>query len=160
MDYALVYITILSLGMVTNRFDKFHDALWQFDWYFMPIKMQQIYLLFMLNCQHPVIIRGLANIWCTRETFKSVSISLNFEFWVLNWKLFVHLKCNNLYSFLTVTDSENGVFVFHGTPPIWLKHFQRNSNLFQGNVWATKFWMKKLLESNNLFNILFVCLLI
>lgn len=59
-------------GMVTNRFDEFHDELWQFNWYSFPIEMQKAFLIFMVNVHKPATIEGYANILCTRELFKQV----------------------------------------------------------------------------------------
>ena len=58
--------------MVTSRFDKFHDKLQQCNWYSFSTEMQRLYLMFMMNAQQPVMIKGYANILCTRDTYKKV----------------------------------------------------------------------------------------
>lgn len=60
-------------GMVTDRFDKFHNELWQsVEWHMYPAEVQRLYLMFMGNAQQIAFIKGYANIECTRDTFKRV----------------------------------------------------------------------------------------
>lgn len=60
---------------VMNQFGKFNDQLCQCNWYLLPIEIQRILVIAMLNTQQPVIIRGIANAMCTREVFKKVQFS-------------------------------------------------------------------------------------
>lgn len=59
-------------GVATDRFDKFHIELCQFKWYLMPVEIQRIHLMFMLNVRTSAKIKGYANVFCTREMYKSV----------------------------------------------------------------------------------------
>lgn len=60
-------------GMVTKEFDAFDGQLCQSNWYLYPTKMQKLYLIFMLDAQQPMLIRGWGTITCTREFFKEAS---------------------------------------------------------------------------------------
>lgn len=59
-------------AMVTEQFDVFDDEIYFCNWYLLPIKMQKMHLIFIQNTQEPAVIRGYANIRCTREIFKMV----------------------------------------------------------------------------------------
>lgn len=58
--------------MVTAEFQMISNELDQCKWYFLPLKMQQTLLIFIVNAQQSTFIRGYGNIYCTRETFKNV----------------------------------------------------------------------------------------
>ena len=77
-SFFAIFIFCECGNMVTNRFDKFHGELWQCDWYLFEIELQQIYLMFMTNAQQSAMIKGHANILCTRETFKKVILFFKF----------------------------------------------------------------------------------
>lgn len=64
-------------GRVTTTFDKFDAQLCQSNWYLYSIKMQRIILIFTLDTQQLVPIRGYGSIVCSREFFQSVI----FRFW-------------------------------------------------------------------------------
>ena len=57
---------------LTGKFERFDDDLWEQNWYLYPIKLQQMFLIFGLDTQQPVNVRGYGNILCTRETLKKV----------------------------------------------------------------------------------------
>lgn len=59
---------------VTQHFNLFDDEIYRCEWYLLPIKLQKLHLIFMLNTQQPTIIRGYPQIFCTREIFKAVKI--------------------------------------------------------------------------------------
>lgn len=59
---------------VTTQFDTFDEQLCQSHWYFYPIEMQRIVLIFMLDSQQLVSIRGFGSIVCCRGFFQSVSL--------------------------------------------------------------------------------------
>lgn len=58
--------------MVCEECNLFNEELHQCDWYLFPIEMQQMYLIFLSDTQQLTIVRGYANILCTRDTFKKV----------------------------------------------------------------------------------------
>lgn len=60
--------------MVTTASNAYDADVYCCGWYLLPIKMQKMYLIFKSNTQHPMIIRGYANIKCTREIFKEVNL--------------------------------------------------------------------------------------
>lgn len=72
----MVFIICEFGGMMTDRFEAFNHNLCQCKWYLYTAELQRLYLLFVVNTQHPVIIRGYGNIICTRETFKKVTDAL------------------------------------------------------------------------------------
>lgn len=74
--FAYLY-TFCELGeMVCKEFETFDNELNQCNWYAFPLKIQQIFIIFMVNTQQPTTVRGYGNILCTRETFKKVIFSL------------------------------------------------------------------------------------
>lgn len=73
-SFALVYF-LCELGqMVTNRFGVFNTELYRCHWYFFPIKIQRMLMIFMLDTQQPVFIKSSGNIMCTCEVFKKVAV--------------------------------------------------------------------------------------
>lgn len=71
-SFVAIFIFCQFGEMVIDRFEKFHSELWQCDWYACPGEIQRMYLMFMVNAQQPAVIKGYANILCTREMFKKV----------------------------------------------------------------------------------------
>lgn len=57
---------------VTRQFHLFDVEIYGCGWYLLPIRMQKMHLIFMMNTQQPALIQGYGNIWCTRDTFKKV----------------------------------------------------------------------------------------
>lgn len=51
-------------------------------WYLLPLKMQRIYAIVMINAQQRMVIEGFANTHCTREAFKKVMAGL------VKWRAF------------------------------------------------------------------------
>ena len=74
--YAIIGLYCSCGEMVTNGFEIINDELKQCKWYLLPLKIQQMISIFVANAQQPTFIRGFGNIFCTRETFKIVSIKL------------------------------------------------------------------------------------
>lgn len=70
--FVLIFLLCEFGGMVTDRFERFYDDLCQCEWNLLPMDMQRIYLMFVLNAQQPAMIRGFASIVCTRVFFSKV----------------------------------------------------------------------------------------
>lgn len=66
-------------AMVTNQFKIFNERLCQCNWYFFPIDVQRIFLIYMLDAQDPIFISGYGNILCTRDSFKNVIFLVDHE---------------------------------------------------------------------------------
>lgn len=78
-DYSQFVIHNLLLsselgGRVTTQFNVFDEQLCQSRWYLYPIKLQRIVLIFTLDAQQSVPIRGYGTIVCSREFFQSASL--------------------------------------------------------------------------------------
>lgn len=58
--------------MLSYQFRMFNEELWQRDWYLFPIELQRMLVIFMLDTEQSMIIRGYGNIKCTRDAFKGV----------------------------------------------------------------------------------------
>lgn len=67
---------------VSNQFSKLSEDILKCDWYWLPHKLQRMFIIIMINAQEPVFIRGFGNIKCTRTSFKQVNIFVwkNHEF--------------------------------------------------------------------------------
>lgn len=65
----VIIIGFCEIGeMVSNQFNSFNAELVECNWYLYPIKMQQMFMIFMSNAQQPTNIHGYGNILCTRRT--------------------------------------------------------------------------------------------
>lgn len=49
-----------------------HEEYGQVNWYFLPIEMQQTFLMIMAHNNRLTTIHGYGNILCIRDTFKKV----------------------------------------------------------------------------------------
>lgn len=47
--------------------------IYQCDWYAFPICVRRTLPIVIVNTQQPVVLKGVANIQCTRNTFRKVS---------------------------------------------------------------------------------------
>lgn len=74
---VLILLTFESGERVTYHFDQFGVELNQCEWDNLPIKMQRMYLIFLLDTQQPKFIEISGDIACTRKTFKNVFINMN-----------------------------------------------------------------------------------
>lgn len=77
--YTFVFNSVVcELGQwMTNQYEVFEDELTTCDWYALPIEMQQLYLIFLLDAQQPIHIQCYGGIACSRETFKVVGFNGN-----------------------------------------------------------------------------------
>lgn len=68
-----ILFSICELGeRMTYHFEMFGKELEQCDWHKLPIQMQRMHLIFLLDTQQPKNITCYGDILCTRETFKMV----------------------------------------------------------------------------------------
>lgn len=54
-----------------------HEEYGQVNWYFLPIEMQQTFLMIMAHNNRLTTIHGYGNILCIRDTFKKVIFNDN-----------------------------------------------------------------------------------
>lgn len=69
---ALVFIVCDFGQQFSNAFDNFNSKLVQLEWYSLPIDIQQMLSIIIINAQQPIVISCFGNIICGRETFKKV----------------------------------------------------------------------------------------
>lgn len=79
-SFATVFLYCYFGECVTHQFNVFYDKLYQRNWYLFPIEMQHMLLIFMLDAQQVVLLRGYGNIVCTRDYFKKVRIKYGFSY--------------------------------------------------------------------------------
>lgn len=70
--FAFIFFACELGERISDRFDVFNAELSRCDWNLLSIKMQRMYLIFLLSTQQPVHIKCYGDIVCTRETFKEV----------------------------------------------------------------------------------------
>lgn len=75
---ALVFIVCEFGQQFTNAFDKFNIALGQLHWYLLPVDIQRMLSIVIINAQQPIFISCFGNITCGRETFKKVKKFMKF----------------------------------------------------------------------------------
>lgn len=56
----------------TNAFSQLNEAIYKCDWFLLPLKMQKMFPLIIMNTRRPVYLEGFGNVRCTLETFKKV----------------------------------------------------------------------------------------
>lgn len=59
---------------VTLQFNAFNELLCQSEWYLLPLDVQRMLVIFMMDTEQPAVIQGYGNIECTRASFKKVDI--------------------------------------------------------------------------------------
>lgn len=68
------FFCICELGeTITHRFDVFRQELERCNWHTLPIEMQRMFLIFLLDTQQPINIRCYGNVTCLRDTFRKVT---------------------------------------------------------------------------------------
>lgn len=100
------YIFILSEPgtKITNQFLGFCDEFDRCDWYLLPISIQRMYLVFLSDTQHPIMMHSYANITCERETSKKV---IQFVWKNSNWHFVLQLH--------HFPDHQHGLFILYDT---------------------------------------------
>lgn len=73
-SFGVIFIFCSCGEMMTSEFDMISNELNQCKWYLLPLKVQELFLIFVANSQQAQFIQGYANIICTRETFQIVSL--------------------------------------------------------------------------------------
>lgn len=58
---------------ISIRFEDLNNEICKFDWYLLPIEMQQTMQIIIMTTQQPVQLVGFGNIVCCRQTFKRVT---------------------------------------------------------------------------------------
>lgn len=56
----------------SNTFEKIDDKINEFDWYLLPMEVQRILPIIMINTQRPTFITCFGSSTCSRDTFKKV----------------------------------------------------------------------------------------
>lgn len=72
-SFAAVYLFCYFGERVATEFEELEDTLFECDWYLFPNKLQKSFLITTIAVQQPISIRGIANVFCTRQSFKEVS---------------------------------------------------------------------------------------
>lgn len=96
-EFAAIFIMLINVNSFTlslcepgtkmiTEFDIFGEELGRCGWYSLPIELQQMYMVFLSDTQHPIQISTYGGITCTRETMEKVTRSNNT--WQLHtWEL-------------------------------------------------------------------------
>lgn len=56
----------------TDAYEEIDDKIESFDWYLLPMKIQRMLLILMVNTQQVVYIECFGSMACGRDTFKKV----------------------------------------------------------------------------------------
>lgn len=59
----------------SNAFEEVDDVVSQMDWYLLPIKIKRMLITVMIHSQRPCAVEFFGSISCSREQFKSVSLT-------------------------------------------------------------------------------------
>lgn len=73
---AIISFTFLLCepGMImTHQFVLFYEKLAECDWYTLPIQMQRMYIISLMETQNPITIHCYAGITCERDRSKKVN---------------------------------------------------------------------------------------
>lgn len=74
MVFVLIYC-LCELGQkVTSYFGAFNTELCRCHWYFFPMKVQRMLVVFISDTQQPVFIKSSGNILYTRKVLKKVVV--------------------------------------------------------------------------------------
>lgn len=74
--FVIILITTEFGERVTFQFERFGVEFEQCKWNNLPIEMQRIYLIFLLDTQQPQNIQSFGGIPCTRKTLEQVFIRI------------------------------------------------------------------------------------
>lgn len=61
----------------SDRYDELNDIIGQFEWYFLPAKIQRFLPMIIMSVQEPVSFECFGSITCDRETFKRVNSNID-----------------------------------------------------------------------------------
>lgn len=72
LSFSIIFAFCELGAQLTNQFNALDETLCQIKWYLLPVDVQRMILICMLDAQHEMFLRGYANIVCTRDAFKNV----------------------------------------------------------------------------------------
>ena len=72
--FGFVFICCEVGERFSGSFNEICDIFDQFNWYLLPVKIQQMLPTVILIAQLPVVIECFGSILCLREAFKSVGL--------------------------------------------------------------------------------------
>ena len=104
-SFVMIFFFCEFGEMLTKQFNIYDEVLCQCNWYSYPFDIQKVLLIVMVNTQQPTILRGYANMFCSRGFFKQVSISVQ-----LMSQIFQFERNHFFYLFL---DRTRWIFVFY-----------------------------------------------
>lgn len=58
---------------LAHQFLEINDEIFRSNWYKLPIDIKKMLPIIVNGTQHPIVISGIGDTECTRETFKNVS---------------------------------------------------------------------------------------
>lgn len=141
MSFAIIFAFCELGAQVTHQFNSLDDVLCQVKWYILPIEVQRMVIMLMLDAQQAVFLRGYGNIVCSRDSFKNVrSLRLNSN---LLHNLVVFLILIWFYS----TQFRQSVL---GFPILWL--FAKSMVKWRFHLWSSRFQcIDKWMDNKKLF---------
>lgn len=73
----LVYTSCECGQQFTDAFSHFDYVIGELDWHLLPIEIQRLLPMIIMNAQQPMMVKCYGNISCGRETFKKVTQTNN-----------------------------------------------------------------------------------
>lgn len=61
---------------LTNSFDGLNGAISHLNWYLLPIEIQRLLPVIVMNVREPVVIRCFGSVLCSRAQFRKVSSAI------------------------------------------------------------------------------------
>lgn len=104
---VLLWMTMFILSLcepgarMINALQMFSEELCRCDWFLLPVQMQRMYMVFLLDTQHPIKIKSYGNLTCERETSKQVFAC----------GMCVHSNCQICQ--LLFSDDQQSFFIFY-----------------------------------------------
>lgn len=108
--FTVLYFYCNFGEMLSQESQVFNDELWQCNWYLLPIKVQRMLVMFMIDTEQPMSIHGYGNIECSRNTFRKVDALVSHQsikIWRRNQILFGFLDCSHW------------ILIFYNDSPTW-----------------------------------------
>lgn len=72
-SFAQIFLFCEFGERLTGRFNEIDQQVNQCDWYTFPLQIQKLLPIFLKGTQNPIVLYGIGELKCTRETFKDVS---------------------------------------------------------------------------------------
>lgn len=114
LTFVFLFIACEPGERVTEAFEQFDDELIQCNWYTLPIGIQRLYSIFLVNTQQSINIQCYGEILCTRETSKNVILHSKQR--LAYRDLYRKPKFQNLIHFFS-QDNQNWAIILYGTSP-------------------------------------------